>query len=75
MLKEFFVKKMLEKQLSQIPAEERDKILAAIEENPEIFSKIGGVLQEKMKQGKDQMTAAMEVANEFKEELSKIMTK
>jgi hypothetical protein len=75
MLKEFFMKKMLDKQLAGMPAADREKVMSAIEKNPELFTKVGAALQEKMKQGKSQMTAAMEVANEFKDELSKIITK
>jgi hypothetical protein len=61
MLKDFFLKKMLKSKLGDVPAAEQEKIFAVIEKNPELFQKIGLEIQTKMKEGKDQMTAAMEV--------------
>lgn len=73
MIKEFFMKRMMQRQMAGIPEAEQQKIFAAIEKNPELFSRIGTSLKEKMSQGKDQMTAAREAASEFQHELAHIM--
>jgi hypothetical protein len=44
-----------------------------VETNPDLFQKIGLEVQEKMKQGKDQMSATLEVMQAHQEELKKIM--
>lgn len=69
-LKNFFLKKMLASKMKGVPQEEQDKIFNMIEKNPDLFQKIGTEVQEKMqKEGKDQMTAAMEVMQKHKDEL------
>jgi hypothetical protein len=69
------VKKALESHLKNIPEGDKEKILSMIQKNPEFFSKLGVAIEEKIKQGKDQMTAAMEVAQQFKEELKNLSQK
>lgn len=73
MLKKFLMKKMLQSQLKGVPEAEQEKILNVIEKNPDLFTKIAKDVQERMKQGKDQMTATMEVMKENEAELRKIM--
>lgn len=75
MFKEFLMKKMLEKQMAGIPEEEKQRFIKMIEKNPELFSKIGASIEEKVKSGKTTIDAAKEVAGEFKDELSKITAK
>jgi len=74
MLKQFLMKKMLQKQLQGVPAAEQEKIFAAIEKNPEFFQQIAKEMQDKMKsEGKDQMAAAMEVMQKHQAKLQEIM--
>ncbi len=75
MLKEFLMKKMLERQLSQVPPEQRDKLIKVVSEHPELFQKIAEETKQKMDSGKDQMTAVMEVVKKYQTELSAIMEK
>lgn len=57
-----------------VPQAEQDKIFDMIEKNPDLFQKIGAEVQEKMqKEGKDQMTAAMEVMQKHKDQLQGLM--
>ncbi len=73
-LKNFFLKKMLASKMKGVPQEEQDKIFNMIEKNPDLFQKIGTEVQEKMqKEGKDQMTAAMEVMQKHKDQLQGLM--
>lgn len=68
------VKKMLKSKMGgqNVPDEELDKIIELVEKNPELFQKIGNEIQAKMKAGKDQMTATMEVMQAHKNELQKL---
>ena len=73
MIKEFLMKKMLKGQLKGVPEAEQERIIAMVEKNPEFFTKIAGEIQEKVKQGKDQMSATMQVMHEHQVELQKLM--
>lgn len=68
-LKTFLMKKMMKSQMKGVPEAEQDKILTAIEKNPELFQKIAVETQEKVKGGMDQMTAAMQVMQKYQVEL------
>jgi GTP cyclohydrolase FolE2 len=56
-----------------VPQEQQDKIISAIEKNPTFFEDIAKKIQQKMKEGKDQTSASMEVMRENQEELRKLM--
>ena len=73
MLKNFLMKKMLKSQLKDVPQDQQDKLIGMIEKNPQLFQQIAVEAQAKMKEGKDQMTAMMEVMQNHQEELKKIM--
>ncbi len=63
----------MKSKMKDVPEEQQEKILAAVEENPELFQKIALEVQEKMKGGKDQMAAAMEVMQKYQEELKGVV--
>lgn len=67
------MKKMLKHQLKDVPQDQQDKLIGMIEKNPQLFQQIATEAQAKMKEGKDQMTAMMEVMQNHQEELKKIM--
>ena len=71
MLKRFLLKKMLKKQLAEVPEEEQEKMFTMLEKNPELFQKMALEIKAKTKQGMDQMTATLEVAQKYQEELKK----
>lgn len=64
---------MLGSQLKQLPPDMQDKILNAIEKNPEAFTKMAEEIKAVMATGKDQMTAATEVAKKHEEMLKKLI--
>lgn len=64
---------MLDRQLKNVPEDQKEKIMRLITEKPELFQKIAMQAQEKMKQGKSQMDAMMEVAKEHQDELKGIL--
>lgn len=72
-LKNFAIKQMLKSQMKGVPQEQQDRILKAIDENPTFFEDIAKKVDQRMKEGKDQMSATMEVMRENQDELRKIM--
>ncbi len=64
---------MVERQLKNIPEEQREKIMKLITEKPELFQKIAMEAQELIKKGKGQQEAMMEVAMKYKDELKGIL--
>ena len=72
-LKTFLMKKMMKSKMKDVPAAEQEKVFNAIDKNPDLFQKIGLETQEKIKQGKDQMAAAMEVMQKYQKELQDAM--
>jgi len=67
------LKKMLKKQLQGVSEDQQNKIIEAVEKNPKLFSDIAAEVQEKMKGGKDQQAATMEVMMSHKAELQDLM--
>ncbi len=67
------MKKMLASKLKGVPQDQQDKIFNAIENNPDLFQKIALEVQEKVKGGKDQMAASMEVMQKYQDELKGVM--
>ena len=59
--------------MKDVPASEQEKIFAMLEKNPEFFTKVAEEVQTKIKSGKDQQSAVMEVLTAHREELQKIM--
>ncbi len=68
-LKDMLMKKMLQSKMKDVPKEQQDKIFSMIEKNPDFFQKVAVEVQEKIKQGKDQMSATMEVMSQYQDEL------
>ena len=69
----FLLKKMMERQLKHVPAAEQEKMIKLVSEHPELFTKIAQEVQDKMKGGKDQMAAMMEVMKSHEAELKKLL--
>ena len=67
------MKKLLKSKMKDIPEAEQEKMLSAIEKNPDFFQNIATEVQAKMKEGKDQMAATMEVMQKHQGELKRIM--
>ena len=73
MFKEMLMKKILKSKMKDMPKAEQEKMIKLVTKNPELFQKIATEIQAKMKGGKDQMAASMEVMQAHQEELKKIM--
>lgn len=73
-IKDFFVKKMLEKQLKNVPEAQRNHIMNMVQKNPDLFKKIAEEVENKKKhEGKDEMVATMEVMRKYQGELRNLM--
>lgn len=73
MIKEFLTRKLLERQLRDVPESQRAPIMAMMEKDPELFQKISGEIKAEMKKGKDQMAAAMIVMPKYQSQLAALM--
>ncbi len=71
--KNFVTKKLLERQLKDAPAEQKELIMTLLEKNPKLFEKIALEMQTEIKSGKDQMAAAMKVMPKYQKEIQAIM--
>ncbi len=73
MIKDFLLKQMLKRQLKGLPEAEIDRIVELVGKNPEVFKKIGDEIKAKVKSGRSQTAATMEVMRAHQSELQKIL--
>jgi 2-oxo-4-hydroxy-4-carboxy--5-ureidoimidazoline (OHCU) decarboxylase len=72
MIKDFLMKKMLERQLKNVPKEQQEQLIAMITKNPDFFQKIAIEVKTKTDSGMDQMKATMEVMKKYESELRQL---
>ena len=73
-IKDFFLNQALKYKMKDVPPEQRDKLIAVMEKNPEFFEKIGAEVKQRVKNGESEMVATMAVMRQHQAELQKIMT-
>jgi len=71
MFKNFLLKKMLRTQ--GVPEAQIDMVINMMEKDPELFKKIAVEIKEKIKEGKNQQEASMEVMKKYEDELKKLV--
>jgi hypothetical protein len=71
----FLMKQMLKKQMKGVPEAEQQKVFEAIEKNPDFFMNIAKEIEAKMKAGKSQMDASLEVMRSHEAKIREIMGK
>ncbi|MDP3996431.1 MAG: hypothetical protein Q8P86_01905 [bacterium] len=69
----FLMKKMVKAKLKNIPDAEQEKVMAMIDKNPALFKQIADEVQAKVKEGKDQYTASIEVMKTHEAELKAML--
>lgn len=74
MLKQFLMKRAMAAQLKDIPEEQRNKIIAVVEKNPEFFERLALDIQEKIKDGMTQEEATVAVLATNQEEMKKLLS-
>ena len=67
------MKQMLKRQMKGVPEAEQEKLLELITQNPEFFQNIAAEVDKKMKEGRPQMDAVMEVMRANQAELQKMV--
>jgi hypothetical protein len=73
MIKEFVLKKML--LAKGVPESQIDMVMTLMEKNPDLFKKIAAELQERVKAGRTQEQAMMEVLPKYKQQLQQLAQK
>ena len=74
-IKEYAVKKMLEKQMKDVPQDQQDMIMEMVQNDPKLFEKVAKEMQEEMKNnGNNQMAAAMKVLPKYQAEIAAAMS-
>lgn len=71
MFKNFLLKKILRTQ--GVPEAQVDMVITMMEKNPELFKKIAEEIKAKIKEGKDQQSASLEVMQKYETELKKLV--
>ena len=74
-IKDFAIKKILEKQLKGVPEDQKAMIMTMVEKDPKLFEKIAKELQAEMKtNGNNQMAAASKILPKYQTEIMAAMT-
>ena len=74
-VKNYAVRKLLERQLKDVPEDQKEMIMTMVEKDPKLFEKVAKELQEEMKtNGNNQMAAAMKVLPKYQKEIMASMT-
>ena len=71
--KQYMTRKLMEHQLKNAPADQKELIMTMLEKDPELFEKIAKEMQEELKKGGNQMSAAMKVLPKYQKQLQTIM--
>ncbi len=72
-LKNKAIKTAIKAQLKRLPPQQREIVEALLDKNPELFEKMMADVEQMVKEGKDQMSAMMEVGRKYQSELQKLL--
>lgn len=74
-VKQYAMKKLLQSQMKNVPADQQAMIMEMVEKNPDLFEKIAKEMKEEMdKNGNNQMAAAMKVLPKYQAEIQATMS-
>jgi len=69
------MKKLLERQMKDVPEEQKQMIMEMVENNPELFEKIAKEMQAEMNQnGNNQMAAAQKILPKYQMEIAQSLS-
>ena len=74
-VKSFITRKLIERQMKHLPEAQRELVIKMVEENPALFEEIAREVEEKKKQGQDEMLAAATVMKKYQPDMQKLMQK
>lgn len=69
MIKEFFLKQAVKHGTKNLPKDQQEMMLKAVDKDPELFSKIAKEIDVLKKSGKPEMYAAHDVMKKYQKEL------
>ena len=69
----FMLRAMLKSKMKGVPDAQIDQILALVEKNPDFFKEVAEEVKKRVKAGKNETAAMMEVMRERQGELQKMM--
>lgn len=73
-IQSFLTRQVANWKLKDMPAGQREQLLAMMEKNPELMKKIGEEIERRTKKGgESQMKASIEVMKKYRNELASIM--
>lgn len=67
------MKAMMSRQLKGMPKDMQEKVLEAVDKNPDFFKKMADEIKERTDKGEDKMMASQAVAMKYQQELMQIM--
>jgi hypothetical protein len=74
-IKNFAIKKLIQSQMKNVPADQQQMIMEMLDKNPELFEKIAKEMQGELKtNGNNQMAAAMKVLPKYQSEIMAVMS-
>lgn len=74
-VKNYAIKKLVQSQMKNVPADQQQMIMELLEKNPQLFEKIAKEMQEELKRnGDNQMQAAMKVLPKYQKEIMAAMS-
>lgn len=74
-LKNMAIKKVLESQMKNVPADQKQMIMEMLDKDPALFEKISKEIQAELKtNGNNQMAAATKVLTKYQKEIMTIMS-
>ncbi len=74
-IKNYAVKKVLQSQMKNVPADQQEMIMTMLEKDPVLFEKIAKEMQAELKtNGNNQMAAAMKVLPKYQDGIMSAMT-
>ena len=75
MIKDFFLKQAVKFGAKDLPKEQQEMLIQAVEKNPELFNKIAKEVEALKKAGKPEMYAAIDVMKKYQKELQSLFQK
>ena len=72
-IKSYITEKLIRSKMKNLPKAQQDMYIKLIEENPELFKKIGDEVKVLTKNGTSEMTATMQVMRKYQAEIQRLM--
>ena len=74
-IKDYFVKKQFEKQLKNLPEQQREMLTYLMEHHSDLMEKIQNEIKERTDTGQDQQLASMAIMKKYQPEIQKALSK